>query len=90
MQEIPVYRWDYDKDTKVPIGVVSEKRKIERGSNYIDLLRLARRRFAKSGAGAGPIFISLSHIRGRIHTERPGDCSAGVFIDTTCLEMTRS
>ncbi len=82
MQEIPVYRWDYGKDTKVPIGSVLEKRKTERGSNYIDLLRLARRRFAENGTGAGPIFISLSHLRRRIVSERAEGRSAGVFIDT--------
>ena len=76
MQEITVYRWDYGKNTKVPIGVVLERRKTERGSNYIDLLRLARRRFAENAAGPVHIFIGLRHIRWRILPERTRDCSA--------------
>jgi hypothetical protein len=77
MQEIPVYRWDYGKNTKVPVGFVLEKRKTDRGSNYIDLLRLARRRFTVNAAGAVHIFIGLSHIRRRILPEPTMDCSAG-------------
>jgi len=77
MQEITVYRWDYGKNMKVPIGVIFEKRKIERGTNYIDLLRLAQRRFAVNAAGAVHIFIGLSHIRRRILPERTSDCSMG-------------
>lgn len=77
MQEIPVYRWDYGKNTKVPVGVVFEKRKTERGSNYIDLLRLARRRFAANAAGAVNIFIGLGHIRRRILPELTRECSTG-------------
>jgi hypothetical protein len=77
MQEITVYLWDYGKNTKVPIGIVLERRKTERGSNYIDLLRLARRRFAENAAGLVHIFIGLSHIRRSILPERIRDCSAG-------------
>jgi hypothetical protein len=77
MQEVTVYRWDYDKNTRFPIGVVLERRNIERGSNYIDLLRLARRRFEVNAPGAGHIFIGLSHIRRRILPERTSDRSAG-------------
>jgi len=77
MQEITVYRWDYDKNTKVPIGVVLERRKTDRGSNYIDLFRLARRRFGANAAGAGHIFIGLSHIRRRTLPERTSNGLAG-------------
>jgi len=77
MQEITVYRWDDGRYTKIPIGVVSEKRKTERGSNYIDLLRQARRRFTENSAGAVHIFIGLRHIRRGILPERTRDCTAG-------------
>jgi hypothetical protein len=63
MQEITVFRWDYDKNTKVPIGVVLERRKIERGSNYIDLLRLARRLFALDTADAVHVLIDVGQGR---------------------------
>jgi hypothetical protein len=76
MQEVTVYRWNYGKNTRLPIGVVLERRKTERGNNYIDLLRLARRRFGVNTAGAGHIFIGLSHNRRRILPERTSDCSA--------------
>jgi len=77
MQEVKVYRWDYGKNAKFSVGVVLERRKTERGSNYIDLLRLARKRFAVNAGGAGHIFIDLSHVRRRILTERTRDCEAG-------------
>ncbi|GAB4370690.1 MAG: hypothetical protein Kow00128_17900 [Deltaproteobacteria bacterium] len=44
-----VYRVDYVRKTKVPIGRVVERRKTERGDNLIGLLRLARKTFS-----AGP------------------------------------
>ena len=77
MEVVTVYRWDYGKNTKFPIGIVLERRRTERGSNYMDLLRLARRRFAVNAVGAVHIFISLGHIRRRILPERTMDCSAG-------------
>ncbi|HEX2695805.1 MAG TPA: hypothetical protein VHP61_08610 [Acidobacteriota bacterium] len=77
MREITVYRWDGGRKTKDPIGVVFEKRKTERGSNYIDLLRLARRRFAVNAAGAVHIFIDLSHTRRTILPERTSNSSTG-------------
>ena len=49
MENVTVYRVDYVKKTKVPIGWVVERRGKERGNNLIGLLRLARRLFA-----AGP------------------------------------
>lgn len=46
MENVPVYRVDYVKKTKVPIGWVVERRGKERGNNLIGLLRLARKAFA--------------------------------------------
>ena len=40
MREVTVYRVDYGRKTKDPIGTVLEKRKTERAHNYHDLLRL--------------------------------------------------
>lgn len=43
-----MYRVDYLSKTRVPIGVVEERRRKERGDNLIGLLRLARKTFASS------------------------------------------
>lgn len=75
MREITVYRWDEVRKTKDPIGVVFERRKTERRSNYIDLLRLARRRFAVSAAGSVHVFIDPGHSRPRILPELARDFS---------------
>ena len=42
MRTVTVYRVDYVKKTKVPIGRVEERRKKDRGGNLLGLLRLAR------------------------------------------------
>ncbi len=49
MRSVTVYRVDYVRKTKVPIGSVLERRRTERGDNLIGLLRLARSSFS-----AGP------------------------------------
>ncbi|HEY5765566.1 MAG TPA: hypothetical protein VIS30_06015 [Candidatus Deferrimicrobiaceae bacterium] len=46
MKNVTVYRVDYVRKTKVPIGSVMERRNAERGNNLIGLLRLARKSFA--------------------------------------------
>jgi hypothetical protein len=43
MRAVTVYRVDYAKKTKVPIGEVWERRKKDRGGNLLGLLRLARK-----------------------------------------------
>ena len=48
MRMITVYRVDYARKSKVPIGWVKERRKKERGDNLLGLLRLARKTFALS------------------------------------------
>ena len=77
MREVTVYRWDNVRNTKDPIGVVIEKRKTERGNNYLDLLRLARRRFSVQAGDAVHIIIDLGHTRRTILPELARDCSAG-------------
>lgn len=42
MRAITVYRVDYRRKTRDPIGALLEKRRTEREHNYHDLLRLAR------------------------------------------------
>lgn len=49
MRTVTVYRVDYVKKTKVPIGEVRERRKKNRGDNLLGLLRLARKIY-----GTGP------------------------------------
>lgn len=46
MKNVTVYRVDYVRKTKVPIGRVVERRSTERGNNLIGLLRLARKSFS--------------------------------------------
>ena len=77
MQAVTVYRVDYGRKTKDPIGTVLEKRKTERAHNYHDLLRLARRLFALDTADALHIVIDVRHARGGILPERARGCAAG-------------
>jgi hypothetical protein len=76
MRAVTVYRWDVDRKTKDPVGVVFEMRKTERGSNYMDLLRLARKHFAANKADAIHIILDLGHTRRTLPTERTSGCSA--------------
>jgi hypothetical protein len=73
MRAVTVFRWDDARKTKDPVGVVFEKRKTERASNYLDLLRLARKLFAVNKADAVHIIIDLSHTRRTIPTELTSD-----------------
>ena len=77
MREVTVYRVDYDRKTKDPIGTVLEKRKTERAHNYNDLLRLARRLFALDTADALNIVIDVRHARETTPTKRTMECAAG-------------
>ena len=77
MRAVTVYRVDYGRKTKDPIGVVIEMRKTDRASNYNDLLRLARRLFALDTADALHIIIDVSQSRRAILPERARDCSVG-------------
>lgn len=48
MKNVTVYRVDYVRKTKVPIGWVVERRNRERGNNLIGLLQVARRSYSAS------------------------------------------
>ena len=75
MRAVTVYRVDYGRKTKDPIGTVLEKRKTERAHNYLDLLRLARRLFALDTTDALHIVIEVSQARRAYLPEQTRDCS---------------
>jgi hypothetical protein len=81
MRAVTVYRLDSGGDnryrTRHPIGSVLELRKHERGNNYADLLRLARRLFVFDTADTVRLVIGASQTRGAIFPEVTRDCSAG-------------
>jgi len=77
MRAITVYRVDYGRKTKNPIGTVLEKRTTERAHNYHDLLRLARRLFASDTADSFHIVIDVRHAREAILPGRTWECAAG-------------
>ncbi len=57
MKQVTVYRVDYVKKTRVPIGHVVERRTKERGDNLVGLLRLARKRYGSSPQDAFQIAV---------------------------------
>lgn len=57
MRNVAVYRVDYVRKTKVPIGWVVERRDRERGDNLIGLLRLARKAYSSSPEDALEIAV---------------------------------
>ena len=77
MLEVAVYRVDYGRKIKDPIGTVFEKRKTERTNNYLALLWLARRQFALDSEDALHIVIDVRHARKGRLTELPRESSVG-------------
>jgi hypothetical protein len=63
MRAVTVYRMDYGRMIKDPVGVVLERRKTERTNNYNDLLRLAQRLFALDMEDATHIVIDVRQAR---------------------------
>jgi hypothetical protein len=57
LTSVLVYRLDSETKSMVPLGILVERRKDERGDNVISMLRLARREFAHSEKEAANIFI---------------------------------
>lgn len=47
MKSVTVYRVDYQKKKKEAIGTIFERRRKERGDNYLGLLRVARKMYAR-------------------------------------------
>jgi len=60
MENVTVYRVDYVRKSKVPIGQVVERRAKERGGNFFGLLRMARKTFASSPEEAFHIALGYS------------------------------
>jgi chorismate-pyruvate lyase len=78
MRAVTVYRVDYGRKTKDPIGTVMEKRKTERAHNYHDLLA-ADTEALRVGYGGRPPYRHrrVRHARETILPERTMDCVAG-------------
>ncbi len=64
MKQVTVYRVDYVKKTKVPIGHVVERRTKERGDNLVGLLRLARARYCTSPQDA--LHIAVDRVEAQL------------------------
>lgn len=62
--EREVLHMDYRSGTIRAIGRVIERRRCERGRNYLDLLRKARLRYGRSPYDIGAIF--LGHVVARL------------------------
>jgi hypothetical protein len=81
MRAVTVYRTEdgsnFSYRTRHPIGSVLELRIYERGNNYKDLLRLARRLFALDTADAVHLLIDVGQGRQAYLPERSRDCLAG-------------
>ncbi|HSL98798.1 MAG TPA: hypothetical protein VK944_01555 [Candidatus Limnocylindria bacterium] len=63
MKTVTVYRVDYARRTKIPIGAVAERRRKERGDNLTGLLRLAREAYASSPDEALNIAVDRNEAR---------------------------
>jgi hypothetical protein len=63
MRNVTVYRVDYAKGTRIPVGWVVERRRRDRGNNILGLARLARNRFARSPEEAFRIVIDEKEAR---------------------------
>lgn len=63
MKSVTVYRVDYVRRTRVPIGRVVERRTAERGDNLIGLLRLARQTFSTGPQEAIQIAVERPTLR---------------------------
>lgn len=48
MKNYTVYRFDYTRHVREPVGELTERRSKERGKNTEDLLRLAQRIYSRS------------------------------------------
>ena len=52
-----VYCHDKETDTKIPLGVLVERRKTDRGDNHNGMLRLARKEFGEKEKEFSNLFI---------------------------------
>ena len=70
MRTVTVYRVDYVKKTKVPIGEIWERRKKTRDGNLFGLLVLARKIYGKGPEDAFHIAVDYREAR-RVYMEHP-------------------
>lgn len=63
MRNVTVYRVDYVKRSRIPIGTVVERRSRDRGDNLFGLLRLARRSYAPGAHDAFYIVVDSNEAR---------------------------
>lgn len=63
MKKVTVYRVDYVRRTKTPIGHVIERRTKERGDNLIGLLHLARKAYSRTAEDAIRIAVDQKEAR---------------------------
>jgi hypothetical protein len=63
MRAVTVYRVDYGRKTRLPVGVVIEQRTTERRNNSKDLWLLARRLFGLNPSDAVHIAIDVNQAR---------------------------
>ncbi len=63
MKSVTVYRIDYVRKTRVPIGTVVERRKTDRGDNLLGLLRIARKTYSNSAQDSIQIAVDATQMR---------------------------
>ncbi len=63
VKNVTVYRVDYVRRNRIPVGQVVERRAKERGGNLSGLLRVARKSFASSAEEAFHIAVDPSGLR---------------------------
>lgn len=63
MRAVIVYRVDYVRKTRGPIGYILERRRTDRGDNYLGLLRRARKVYASTPEEALSIAIDGTEVR---------------------------
>lgn len=52
-----VYRFDYDRQVREPVGKLLERRRAERRNNVADLLKLAQRLYSTSSLDSHIVII---------------------------------
>jgi len=65
LQTVTVYRVDYVKKEKRPIGTVRERRKTDRPENLTGLLQIARKIFSSTPQEAFQIALDKEYLSGR-------------------------
>ncbi len=63
MRAVTVYRVDYIRKTKIPVGWVLERRKKDRGYNHRGLLRMAREMYSSPMEEGSYITIDGENVR---------------------------